>query len=89
MDKKALFALFTLMAISSAVMGLDIGTDINDSLMLLVSALPIITLAVTGIVGIIVALVAVVILVLLIGWFKEILMLPLDIVKRSMGRVNR
>jgi hypothetical protein len=46
-----------------------------------VSALPIVLLGITGIVGLIISLVVIIVLVMLIGWFKDVLQLPLNIVK--------
>ena len=82
-SKKVLFALMTLSVLAVSAMADDpsTGEQINQSLMLLVGALPIVALAITSIVAIVTALIAVVIVVVLVKWFKDILMLPLDIVK--------
>ena len=89
MDKYKLgLVLLSLSAMVGSVVATT-GEDINNSLLLLVNAIPIIALAIVGIVGIVGSLIAVVILVLLVTWFKDILMLPLDIVKNSMRGIRK
>jgi hypothetical protein len=87
--RKALLSMLALFAVAMPVVGVDTGATINESLMLIVGALPIIVLAITSIVSIVLALVAVIIVIVLIAWFKDILMLPLDIVKHATRKLGK
>jgi hypothetical protein len=81
--KKASIGLFAMVLMSALVIA-EGDTTFNDSLNLIVNALPIIVLAVSGIISIVVSFFTLLIMVVFVVFFRDVLKLPLDLVKSAM-----
>jgi len=88
MDAKKPIALSAvLMALFAGLAAAD--ASLNDSILLVVNSLPLILLAITGLVGIIGAVISIIVLVILVVWFRDILYIPLDLVKGAMKDLKK
>lgn len=78
----ALLALFV-MATSFATAQ---STTLNDSITLIVNILPLLILLITGFVGLIAAFVGIIVIVITIRFMKQIMELPIDMLKGVMKK---